>query len=459
MKIEMVSIEKVIPYARNPRQNEEAIAKVAASLKEFGWQQPIVVDQEMIVIAGHTRLEAAKTLGMHEVPIHVADLKPKQAKAYRLADNRVSEDATWDRKLLSEELRELDDLKFDLNITGFTDLQLSNLLIDPELGYPDFDDEWQGMPEYISGDIQSFKKVTVHFEDQESLENFANLVQQQITDRTRFIWHPGKEREVQKDKIYTDNNLKYPVYIPSKGRSTTCNTPNLLRKNNIPFFLVVEPQDREAYIKNWGIDCIITMKENDKGIAYVRRFCKEHSKAQGDKFHWQIDDDIKNFLRRIDNKNIRCDPLDVLIPIENYIKDFNNIGIAGAKHSLFAWSAKNEIDFNKQICTCGLFNNSVDANWREGVIEDTDYSMQVLSKGYCSVLFNKLLYEPPPVGTNSGGNRAAGHYDKYLNLAKGLQSAWKDENGGDLFSIVEKNGEPRIKPNRVWVKFKQRPLQ
>jgi ParB-like chromosome segregation protein Spo0J len=88
MEVTETEIHKVFPYARNPRRNESAIAKVTASIKEFGWRQPIVVDSEMIVIAGHTRLEAARMLGMDTVPVHIAmGLTDAQIKAYRLADN------------------------------------------------------------------------------------------------------------------------------------------------------------------------------------------------------------------------------------------------------------------------------------------------------------------------------------------------------------------------------------
>ena len=90
MDVIALPLEQLIPYARNPRQNESAIATVAASLKEFGWRQPIVVDEEMVILAGHTRLEAARQLGLTEVPVHIArGLTPAQARAYRLMDNRV----------------------------------------------------------------------------------------------------------------------------------------------------------------------------------------------------------------------------------------------------------------------------------------------------------------------------------------------------------------------------------
>jgi ParB-like chromosome segregation protein Spo0J len=139
MKTELVKADTLIPYARNPRKNSAAVDKIAASIKEFGWQQPIVVDKENVIIAGHTRLLAAQKLGIEDVPVHVADLSETQAKAYRLADNRLSEDADWDIEMLGLEIRELDDLGFELDLTGFNNTELANLLIEPnfEVGTED----------------------------------------------------------------------------------------------------------------------------------------------------------------------------------------------------------------------------------------------------------------------------------------------------------------------------------
>lgn len=129
MKVEIIPIGKVIPYARNPRRNDHAVAKVAGSIKEFGWRQPIVVDKDMVIIAGHTRLLAAQQLKLKKVPVHVAEgLTEAQVKAYRLADNRTHEDAEWDEDLLKIELGELKDMDFDLDITGFDPDELNRLL-------------------------------------------------------------------------------------------------------------------------------------------------------------------------------------------------------------------------------------------------------------------------------------------------------------------------------------------
>ena len=250
---------------------------------------------------------------------------------------------------------------------------------------------------------------------------------------------------------------KYNIYIPSKGRAKTCNTPSLLEGNNTSLFLVVEPQDENAYIEEFGENYVLTMEENNKGIAYARNWCKNHSIRMGEKYHWQIDDDINSFSERT-NKNRICNGLELLRKVEQYVDEYSNIGIAGLKHSLFAWSAKKEIDYNKQICSCAIINNEVDIKWRDGVVEDTDYSMQVLANNYCSVLFNRFLYDPPKLASNSGGNNASGYYDNYIHLLHGLQEKWKDDEGNDIFHITEKNGRPRMKPCRVWSKFKQRPI-
>jgi ParB-like chromosome segregation protein Spo0J len=124
MEIVEVEIGRVIPYARNPRK-DGAVQKVAASLKEFGFKQPIVVDGEMTVIAGHTRLEAARLLGLERVPVLIArDLDPVKVKAYRIADNRVAEDAAWDADLLQLELLDLKAFEYDLPLLGFEDGEL-----------------------------------------------------------------------------------------------------------------------------------------------------------------------------------------------------------------------------------------------------------------------------------------------------------------------------------------------
>lgn len=117
-KIQWRPIDDVRPYPNNPRHNDDAVEYVANSIREFGWQQPIVVDTDGTIIAGHTRHKAAKMLGMETVPVVVADnLTPAQVNAYRLADNKVAEAATWDMEALAVELEGLE-VDFDMGQFG-----------------------------------------------------------------------------------------------------------------------------------------------------------------------------------------------------------------------------------------------------------------------------------------------------------------------------------------------------
>lgn len=114
MKIIEFPISKLIPHSDNPRFNEDAVPKVAASIKEFGFKVPIVIDSQNEIVAGHTRLEAAKQLGMETVPVIVADdLSREQVEAFRLADNKTAELAGWDYRKLSQELSEIHSMNME----------------------------------------------------------------------------------------------------------------------------------------------------------------------------------------------------------------------------------------------------------------------------------------------------------------------------------------------------------
>src|SRR5689334_19414465 len=120
MHIELWTIERVRPYANNPRCNDAAVDAVANSIATFGWRQPIVVDPEGVIVVGHTRWKAAQKLGLTEVPVHVAtDLTPEQIRAYRLADNKTGELAEWNLELLPLELAELQGAGIDWSLLGF----------------------------------------------------------------------------------------------------------------------------------------------------------------------------------------------------------------------------------------------------------------------------------------------------------------------------------------------------
>jgi DNA modification methylase len=129
MQVEICPISSIRPYEGNPRRNDAAVEAVAASIKAFGFRQPIVVDEQGVIIVGHTRYKAALKLGLKEVPVHVAvGLSPEKAKAYRLADNQTATMSSWDDDKLALELARLGEMDCDLALTGFSDEELQRLL-------------------------------------------------------------------------------------------------------------------------------------------------------------------------------------------------------------------------------------------------------------------------------------------------------------------------------------------
>lgn len=127
MEIIEKRLDEIRPYERNPRRNDAAVQYVAESIRQFGWKQPIVIDKDGVIVAGHTRYKAAQSLGLEKVPCLIADdLTPEQVRAYRLADNKVSDFSVWDNKLLLEELEEIEKISDDL----FTGFDMSDLFDD-----------------------------------------------------------------------------------------------------------------------------------------------------------------------------------------------------------------------------------------------------------------------------------------------------------------------------------------
>jgi hypothetical protein len=129
MKIEQRKLMDIKPYESNPRLNDDAVDAVAASLREFGFRQPIVVDTDGVIVCGHTRYKAAQQLGLAKVPVHIArDLTPEQIKAYRIADNQTASLAEWNAELLPLELADLQACNYDLRLLGFDADELARWL-------------------------------------------------------------------------------------------------------------------------------------------------------------------------------------------------------------------------------------------------------------------------------------------------------------------------------------------
>ena len=186
-EIEYIEVESLIPYARNSRtHSDEQVAQVAASIKEFGFTNPVLVDQDGMIIAGHGRTLAAQRLQMKEVPcLRLSHLSEAQKRAYVIADNKLALNAGWDDELLAVELRDLKDSDFDLSLTGFGDDELADLLAEAlEEGLTDEDSvpEAPETPVTVPGDIWVLGKHRLMCGDATSIENLEKLCEGQLVD-------------------------------------------------------------------------------------------------------------------------------------------------------------------------------------------------------------------------------------------------------------------------------------
>lgn len=175
MDVREIRIADIRPYERNPRQHSpEQISMIAASMKEYGWTVPVMIDENNVLIAGHGRIEAAKQLGWETAEAVIrSDLTDAQVRAYRIADNRIAEVSTWDRRALQEELAILQKADFDVNLTGFDEEFLSAISVpDEQVLAGDLEEPQIGM----LAEPENLPMAIIRFRTQEAQKTFENWI-------------------------------------------------------------------------------------------------------------------------------------------------------------------------------------------------------------------------------------------------------------------------------------------
>lgn len=250
---------------------------------------------------------------------------------------------------------------------------------------------------------------------------------------------------------------QYPIYIPSRGRADSCFVADLLIKENAAnLFIVVEPQDYLSYKNKYG-KIVISMDENNCGVAYARNFCKIHSIENfKSHYHWQFDDNIKSFRIRENNKNNKCSGINNICKVERTVNLYKNIAIAGMGYTTFAFGCKKSLSINKSPASGFIVNNKIPINWRKDVVVDVDYALQCLKIGFCTLVFNYLLIEKPPPFTMKGGCTEIEYGgDKREKRTLKLKEYWPD-----LVNIKYKYkyGRAGLRLSSFSLVFKQKPL-
>lgn len=218
IRIEYMATDRLIPYVNNPRKNDKAVDVVAGSIQEFGFKNPIIVDKDNVIVAGHTRLLAARKLGLEEVPvIRAEDLTEQQIKAFRLADNKTAEFAEWDMELLALELEGLDDI-----FTGFNEVEIADILgLDNEAQEDDFDVDAEAKkiiePETKPGDVWLLGRHRLMCGDATKIKDVERLVDGRhadlvLTDPPYNVDYEGGTKDklkIQNDKMEDSRFLQF----------------------------------------------------------------------------------------------------------------------------------------------------------------------------------------------------------------------------------------------------------
>ena len=175
MEIINKKIEELKMYDKNPRKNDDSVDYVANSIKQFGFKVPLVIDKDGVIVTGHTRYKASKKLGLKEVPCIIAgDLTPEQIKAFRIADNKVTEKSSWDLDLLKEEFDDL--LDFDMTDFGFGEFEVT--MLESDITPDGYDDDLIQKYSEHSDDFLEKKRVIITYKTEEE-ENFLKEILKQ----------------------------------------------------------------------------------------------------------------------------------------------------------------------------------------------------------------------------------------------------------------------------------------
>ena len=218
----------------------------------------------------------------------------------------------------------------------------------------------------------------------------------------------------------------YPIYIPSRGRFENNHTAKLLLKDKTPFKLVVEPSEVDEYSSRYGAENILVLPCDNFKLVNARNWIKDHATAEGHKRHWQLDDNIRHFLRMYRATRINCNASIAMFSVEQFVDRYTNIAIAGMNYDMFAFPQGNLPPFNTNchVYSCSLVSNEIPHRWRLVYNDDTDLCLQVLSSGLCTVLFNAFLCDKIATMKVRGGNTPIYQDDGRLKMSRMLERVW-----------------------------------
>jgi hypothetical protein len=320
---------------------------------------------------------------------------------------------------------------------------------------PAWVDMWQGMPEFRQEDLKPWKSLNVHFRNEQDYQAFLRLLGQKRhpASSQNSLWYPEAELGIYRDKRIASEYPKlprYPIFIPSKGRMNTRKTMKSFDRINVPYSVVVEPQEYDAYATVIDPERLIVTPHSNQGLVVTRNWIWDYAAKLGTPRYWTFDDNISGFYRL--NQNLKVPVCDgtMFYAIEEFADRYENVPIAGCNYFMFAdrKTTLPPITLNTRVYSNMLIQtDSVDVGGKpfrnEGFYnDDTDLCIRVLKDGQCVVLFNAFLIDKEDTMSVKGGMTPHYQEDGRYKMAKELA-----DKHPDCVTITEKWGRPQHQVN------------
>lgn len=310
---------------------------------------------------------------------------------------------------------------------------------------PDWAAQWQDMPAFVQEDQAPHSSINVQFRSGADRTAFL-LMLGEHPDRQKSIWYPQqgyvKQSVINAPAVQAQPN-QYPIYIISKGRWKSRLTSKALEKLGIAYYIVIEPQEYDAYAAVIDAAKILMLPFQDLGQGSIpaRNWVWDHALSSGADKHWILDDNMDGFYRLNNNLKTKVIEENPFTPIEQFCDRYSNIALAGMQYEFFAARRAEHPPFllNTRIYSCILIQHAIPYRWRGRYNEDTDLSLRALKDGWCTVLFNAYLCKKMPTMQMAGGNTDELYQeDGRLRMAQSLY-----EQHPDAVTITEKWGRPQ----------------
>ena len=247
---------------------------------------------------------------------------------------------------------------------------------------------------------------------------------------------------------------RYPVYVPSKGRYEQGQTIKVLIKDKCPFYLVVEESEAEEYGSRFPEAELLVLPFEGQRLKGARNWIKRHSIEElGAKRHWQLDDNMRSFRRMVGYRRIPCRAGIALRVCEDFTDRYTNIAVSGLNYYCFVMPGrdgkKKPFQINSHVYSCSLVNNELPFVWEEIYNDDTDYCLQVLAGGYCTILLNAFMCDKMATMQVKGGNTEDLYqYDGRLKMARALERKWPY-----IVKTSRRFNRPQHVVHSAWMKF------